>query len=161
MSVKLLLTGGTIDKYYNQFNGELNFVDSHLPELLKLGRNHADIDIQQLMLKDSLDMFDADREVIKQACEKSVQENILITHGTDTMVETAGYLAKSNLEKTIVLVGAMIPYVFKDTDAVFNVGFALAAVQTLPQGVFITMNGKVFDWDKVTKNRKIGVFESL
>jgi L-asparaginase len=161
MSIKLLLTGGTIDKHYNQSNGELTFVDSHLAEILKIGRNQAEIEIEQLMLIDSLDMDDTDREVIKNACKKASQKRILITHGTDTMVETADYLAKNKLGKTIVLVGAMIPYVFKDTDAVFNVGFALAAVQTLSPGVYVTMNGKVFEWDKVIKNRKIGVFEDL
>ena len=161
MSIKLLLTGGTIDKHYNQSNGELYFVNSHLPEILKIGRNQAEINIEQLMLIDSLDMNDADREVINEACKKASQERILITHGTDTMVETADYLAKNKLRKTIVLVGAMIPYVFKGTDAVFNIGFALAAVQILSPGVYITMNGKVFEWDKVNKNRKIGVFEDL
>ncbi|HIP94608.1 MAG TPA: asparaginase [Leucothrix sp.] len=161
MSIKLLLTGGTIDKHYNESNGELDFVDSYIPEILQLGRNHTEIEIQQLMFKDSLDMDDNDRQIIFTACQQAIQERILITHGTDTMVETAGVIAGLNTEKTIVLLGAMVPYVFKHTDAVFNFGFALAAVQTLPHGVYIAMNGQVFTWDSVRKNRALGVFENI
>lgn len=161
MKIKLLLTGGTIDKHYNQSNGELHFVDSHIADILKLGRNKSDIEIQKILLKDSLDFIDEDRKNITNACQTSVQNHILITHGTDTMVQTAKELAELKLNKTIVLTGAMIPFVFKDTDAVFNVGFALAATQTLSSGVYVAMNGKVFDWDNVEKNREIGVFEAI
>ena len=159
MTIKLLLTGGTIDKTYHESNGELDFVNTHIPELLELGRSHAELVVEQVMLKDSLEMDDSDRQSILKACNKSRQNKILITHGTDTMVDTAKVLGEASLNKTIVLVGAMVPFVFKNSDAMFNVGFALAAAQTLPHGVYIAMNGTVFDWDKVIKNKKKGVFE--
>ena len=159
MSIKLLLTGGTIDKHYNESNGELDFTETHMPELLELGRNRAAIEIEQPIFLDSLEMTDEDRQVILEACRKSKQDKILITHGTDTIVETATVLGNEALDKIIVLVGAMIPFVFKHSDAVFNMGFALGAVQCLPQGVYIAMNGKVFNWDEVIKNREEGVFE--
>ena len=161
MSIKLLLTGGTIDKTYNESNGELHFVETHIPEILQLGRNRSDIEIQQLLFKDSLDMTEADRQSIANACSDSKQDQILITHGTDTIVDTGKTLAAVGLNKTIVLVGAMIPYVFKHSDAVFNTGFALGALQTLKPGVYIAMNGKVFNWDNVVKNREIGEFQAL
>jgi len=159
MGIKLLLTGGTIDKHYNESNGELDFVDSHISVILKLGRNHAKLDIQQLMLKDSLEMDDNDRLTILNACKKTTQDKVLITHGTDTMVETAQLVAKAKLEKTIVLLGAMVPFVFKHSDASFNLGFALAAVQTLSHGVYIAMNGQIFDANAVRKNKALGLFE--
>lgn len=161
MSIKLILTGGTIDKQYNESNGELYFSKTHIPEILALGRNRADIEITQIMLLDSLEITDADRQKISTTCIASSQDKILITHGTDTIVETAKVLGKANLDKTIVLVGAMIPYVFKHSDATFNMGFALGSVQCLPQGVYVAMNGKVFDWDAVIKNREQGVFEAI
>ncbi len=157
--IKILLTGGTIDKHYNESNGELDFVNSHIPEILNSGRNRCDVDLQQLMLKDSLEIDESDRQSIVDACIRSEEDKVLITHGTDTMVETAKVLAEQGVEKTIVLVGAMVPYVFKDTDSVFNMGFALASVQTLPYGVYITMNGIVFNWDEVIKNKELGIFE--
>ncbi|HIP81142.1 MAG TPA: asparaginase [Leucothrix mucor] len=164
MSIKLLLTGGTIDKSYNESNGELDFTKTHIPDLFELGRNRADINIEQLMLKDSLQMDDADRQEILNACIKTVEDKIIITHGTDTMVETAKVLGEAILnnllDKTIVIVGAMVPFVFKHSDAMFNVGFALASVQTLDHGVYIAMNGNVFEWNKVEKNRERGVFEA-
>ncbi len=157
--IKILLTGGTIDKHYNESNGELDFANSHIPEILNSGRNRCDVDLQQLMLKDSLEMDESDRQSIVDACIRSEEDKVLITHGTDTMVETAKVLAGKRIEKTIVLVGAMVPYVFKDTDSVFNMGFALASVQTLPYGVYIAMNGMVFNWDQVIKNKELGIFE--
>ena len=160
MSIKLLLTGGTIDKHYNESNGELDFVGTHIPELLELGRNCSDVSLQQVMLKDSLQMDDADRQAILEACTQASDDKILITHGTDTMVETAAVLGANRLDKTIVLVGAMVPYVFKHSDAMFNIGFALAAVQTLSKGVYIAMNGQVFDYQQVLKNKEKGVFEA-
>ena len=159
MSIKLLLTGGTIDKHYNESNGELDFVDSHISDIFKLGRNHAKLDIQQLMLKDSLEMDDNDRLIILNACKKITQDKVLITHGTDTMVATAQLVAKEKLEKTIVLLGAMVPFVFKHSDASFNLGFALAAVQTLSHGVYIAMNGQIFESTAVRKNKALGLFE--
>lgn len=161
MIIKLLLTGGTIDKHYNQSNGELGFDKTHILEILELGHNHAEVIIEEVMFKDSLDMDDTDRQTIFSACEKTTQNKILITHGTDSMVDTATVLGKGKLGKTIVLLGAMVPYEFKHSDAMFNLGFSLAAVQTLKHGVYIVMNGKVFDWDKVRKNREQGVFEIL
>ncbi|MEE9326681.1 MAG: asparaginase domain-containing protein [Cocleimonas sp.] len=159
MLIKLLLTGGTIDKSYNESNGELDFSETHISKILNIGRNRTAIKIEQVMLKDSLDMDDGDRELIVSACKNTSQNKILITHGTDTMVETAKLIAKQKIAKTVVLTGAMIPFVFKHTDAVFNLGFALASVQTLPHGVYIAMNGQVFEWDKVTKNLNLGQFE--
>jgi len=161
MSIKLLLTGGTIDKSYNESNGELNFTESHIQEILDLGRNLSELEIKQLMSKDSLGMVDYDRDEILQACIQSKQDQIVITHGTDTMVETGTVLSEKKLEKTIVLVGAMVPFVFKHSDAMFNMGFALAAVQTMPYGVYISMNGKVFTSNDVTKNKALGIFENI
>ena len=160
-TISVILTGGTIDKQYNENNGKLEFTGSHIPEILALGRNLAQIEITPLMLKDSLKITDSDRHKIAKACEYANSDKIVITHGTDTMVDTAKVLAKLNLQKTIVLLGAMIPYVFKQSDACFNVGFAFAAVQTLPYDVYITMNGKIFSWNDVVKNTKKGQFEEL
>ncbi|MEE9444666.1 MAG: asparaginase domain-containing protein [Cocleimonas sp.] len=160
MSIKIILTGGTIDKHYNESNGELDFVDSHIPEILKLGRNFTENSIEQVLLKDSLAMDDADRLLILKACNQSLEDKVLITHGTDTMVETAKVLGEAKLDKTIVLVGAMIPFVFKHSDAMFNIGFALGALQTLPAGVYVAMNGKIFSWDSVVKNKEVGAFET-
>lgn len=161
MTTKLLLTGGTIDKNYNEFNGEFNFIETHMPELLAKGRSRADVSVQQLMMKDSLDMTDADRELIVKTCKQTKADNIIITHGTDTMVETAIKIGEEKIDKTIVLVGAMIPYVFKHSDATFNIGFALAAAQIKSTGVYIAMNGTLFDYDKVVKNRELAEFQSI
>jgi L-asparaginase len=159
MSIKILLTGGTIDKSYNESNGELVFSKTHIPEILELGRNRSEILVEKIIFKDSLQMDAADRHKILAACTRAPEEKILVTHGTDTMVETAKVLGEQALDKTIVLVGAMVPFVFKHSDAAFNMGFALGALQTLPAGVYVTMNGKVFDWDKVVKNLGLGIFE--
>ena len=161
MSIKLLLTGGTIDKNYNESNGELNFVETHIPEILALGRNQSKLEIESVVMKDSLDMDDADRAQITNACVKTNQTKIVITHGTDTMVETAKVIAAQNLQKTIVLVGAMVPFVFKHSDAMFNLGFALGAVQAKEYGVYIAMNGQIFKWDNVIKNKALGQFETI
>ena len=159
MSIKILLTGGTIDKHYNETNGELDFTETHIPELLELGRNRTDIEIEQAMFIDSLEMTDTKRQKILKICKSSKQNRILITHGTDTLVETAMVLGNEKIAKTIVLVGAMIPYVFKHSDAVFNMGFAFGVVQSLPHGVYITMNGMIFNYDQVMQNKKEGIFE--
>ena len=161
MTTKLLLTGGTIDKNYNEFNGEFNFIETHMPELLALGRSRAEISVQQLMMKDSLDMTSEDRDIIVKACKTTKAHNIVLTHGTDTMVETAIKLGQEKIDKTIVLVGSMIPYVFKHSDASFNIGFALAAAQIKSTGVYIAMNGTLFDYDKVVKNRELADFQSI
>jgi len=161
MAIRIFITGGTFDKEYNELNGQLFFKDTHLHEMLKLGRCRVDLDIRTLMMIDSLEMKDDDRELIVQQCMKSEEDRIVITHGTDTMVETATILAKSVSNKTIVITGAMIPYKFGSSDGLFNLGSALAFVQTLPHGVYIAMNGKYFNWDNVRKNRQTAQFEEL
>jgi len=161
MSVRILVTGGTFDKEYDEITGELYFKDTHMREILELGRSRLDVKIKTLMLIDSLDMTDSDRSLILENC-KSVDENhIVITHGTDTMTLTAEVLAEAKLEKTIVLTGAMIPYKFGSSDGLFNFGGALAYAQALPNGVYVAMNGCYFNWDDVQKNKSTGVFEEI
>lgn len=159
--IRLFVTGGTFDKEYDEIHGTLEFRDTHLPEMLAMARSRLDVRIRTLMMVDSLDMTDADRELIASNCRDAPEPNIVITHGTDTMVQTARVLARSVPAKTIVLTGAMIPIAFGSSDGLFNLGGALAVVQVLPPGVYIAMNGRVFDWDKVVKNRDTGVFEPL
>jgi len=161
MAIRIFVTGGTFDKEYNMMSGQLYFKDTHLKEIFELGRCTLDVDIRTLMMIDSLEMTDNDRELIKLHCISATEDQILITHGTDTMVETAKILAKAGLKKTIVLTGAMIPYKFGSSDGFFNLGNALAFVQTLPEGVYIAMNGKCFSWNHVRKNKKTGYFESI
>ena len=161
MAIKIFLTGGTFDKEYNGLDGSLFFKDTHLHEMLILGRNRVPVDTRTLMMIDSLDMTEADRETIAQNVIKTDADKIIITHGTDTMVETAQVLAGKVKGKTIVLVGAMIPYKFGSSDGLFNLGAALAFVQTLPAGVYIAMNGRYFKWDNVRKNKKVGEFEEI
>ncbi len=159
--IKVFVTGGTFDKEYNELNGSLYFKETHLYEMLDLGRSKLKLSIDSLMMKDSLDFEEADRELIAQACINSQEGQILITHGTDTMTITASYLAKHCPDKTIVLTGAMIPYKFGSSDGLFNLGSALAFVQVLPKGVYIAMNGKIFEANKVKKNTDKGEFESI
>jgi L-asparaginase len=159
MKIRVFTTGGTIAKKYDELTGELVFDDSHIEKMLKQGRCKAKLELTSLMLKDSLDMNDSDREEIFKACKTATEDKILITHGTDTMVKSAEKLSAIK-DKTIVLTGAMIPYAFKNSDGVFNLGFALSAVQTLSCGVYICINGEIFNWDKVTKNTKKGYFEN-
>jgi len=161
MPIKILITGGTFDKEYNEINGTLYFKDTHLPEMLKLGRCRLEINLRTVMMIDSLDMTDADRQIILENCKKSSEDKIVITHGTDTMVETAKVLGENINDKTIVLTGAMIPYAFGSSDGLFNLGSALSFVQALPHGVYIAMNGKYFTWDNVRKNRDRGEFEEI
>jgi L-asparaginase len=161
MPIRILLTGGTIDKLYSVEEGELSFEESHVEEMLDRANVTADIVVEELMLKDSLDITENEREQILQACKACDEECVLITHGTDTMVETAELLGEAALDKTIVLVGAMIPYTVRDSDAFFNLGFALSAVQLAPGGVYVAMNGELFDWDNVSKNYDEGRFESI
>ena len=160
--IKVLVTGGTFDKEYNELNGSLFFKDTHLPEMLRLGRSRIDVSISTLMMIDSLEMTNDNRRVIAEACLTAAEPRIVITHGTDTMVETAHVLAAAGLAergKTVVLTGAMVPYAFGSSDGLFNLGSALSFVQTLPPGVYLAMNGRAFRWDEVTKNRETGVFE--
>jgi L-asparaginase len=161
MAIRIFITGGTFDKEYNELNGELFFKDSHLPEMLKLGRSKVNVEIRTLMMIDSLAMTEADRELVARHCETSKENKIVITHGTDTMTDTAKLLAEKIKDKTVVLTGAMIPYKFGSSDGLFNLGSALAFVQTLPNGVYIAMNGKYFNWDNVSKNKQTGMFEEL
>lgn len=158
-SIKLIITGGTIDKHYNELDGSLVFAETHISNMLKQSRCKANITLENILQKDSLDIDDTDRERILEACKNSHESMIMITHGTDTMTLTAEYIAKHIKDKTIVLLGAMIPYAFKHSDALFNLGTAIAAVQCLPANVYITMNGEIFKWDNVIKNRQAGRFE--
>ena len=159
--VRILVTGGTFDKEYNELTGALSFKDSHVPEMLKLGRSRVAVTVQTIMMIDSLDMRDSDRAVIAEACRQSPESCIVITHGTDTMVDTAKVLAQHVSSKTIVLTGAMIPYAFGSSDGLFNLGSALSFVQVLPHGVYIAMNGQYFLWNRVRKNKETGIFERL
>ena len=161
MDIQIFITGGTFDKEYNELNGELYFRDTHLKEMLSQGRSQLNVNIRSLMMIDSLEMTEEDREIIRTHCKKSTADKIVITHGTDTMVETANFLADADLQKTIVLTGAMIPIVFGSSDGLFNMGAALAYAQTLPVGVYIAMNGQYFQHDNVKKNRAKGLFETL
>ena len=161
--IQVFVTGGTFDKEYNFITGELYFKDTHLQEMFDRGRSSLDIDIKTLMMVDSLEMTEADRQIILHNCRRSKSNQILITHGTDRMVETASYLAQADLEnKTIVLTGAMVPYAFgTSSDGFFNLGSALAFVQTLAPGIYVVMNGRYFNWDEVRKNRTTGNFEVI
>ena len=158
MKIKIFVTGGTFDKEYNELNGELFFKDTHLAEILALGRSRVEVDIRTLMMKDSLHITDEERKTIAQNCYTAAENKIIITHGTDTMVETAHLLAEKVKGKTIVLTGALIPYKFGSSDGLFNLGSALAFVQTLPAGVYIAMNGRCFNWNNVKKNKLTGDF---
>jgi len=162
--IALFATGGTFDKRYDELTGRLAFGDTHLPEMLRLGRCRVDVVLRQLMMMDSLDMTDVERRDIGNACLAAAESRIVITHGTDTMVETARALAAvvpAERGKTIVLTGAMVPYAFGSSDGLFNLGSALSFVQVLPAGVYVAMNGRAFRWDDVAKNRATGTFENL
>jgi L-asparaginase len=161
MAIKIFVTGGTFDKEYDELTGKLFFKDTHLGEILLLGRSKVDTSMRTLMMIDSLDMTDADRELIVNTAKNTPEDKILITHGTDTMTVTAKALAMANLDKTIVLTGAMIPYKFGSSDGLFNLGSALAFVQSLPHGVYVAMNGRYFNWNNVRKNTKSGFFVDL
>jgi L-asparaginase len=161
MDILILVTGGTFDKEYNELTGELFFKDTHVCEMLKLGRNLVNTSIHTLLMIDSLNMTDANRRMIATFCADAKEDHIIITHGTDTMTTTAEFLVKEVPGKTIILTGAMIPYKFGSSDGLFNLGSALAFVQTLPKGVYIAMNGKYFPAGNVRKNKATGVFEPL
>jgi L-asparaginase len=159
MALRILATGGTFDKHYDEIAGKLSFGASYLPAVIERTRMTIPVMLGQLPLLDSLDMRDEDRQRILDSCRAAPEETIVIIHGTDTMRETGAVLGHANLGKTIVLTGAMIPYEILNSDALFNLGFACGVAQTLPPGVYIAMNGQVFDWDKVEKNRAAGVFQ--
>jgi L-asparaginase len=161
MAIRIFITGGTFDKEYNELNGQLYFKDSHLSDLLDMGRSKVPVQTRTLMMIDSLEMTDHDRDLIAHQCEQCEENRIVITHGTDTMSETAKVLAEKVNGKTIVLTGAMIPIKFGSSDGLFNLGSALAFAQTLPPGIYIAMNGRYFTWDNVRKNKQTGMFEEI
>jgi len=161
MFVRIFVTGGTFDKEYNELTGELFFKETHLPEMLKRSRSNLDVTIRTLMMIDSLHMTPEDRELIVHQCRNSAEDKIIITHGTDTMADTARIIAEKIDNKTIVLTGAMIPYKFGSSDGFFNLGSALAFVQTLPHGVYVAMNGQAYPANNVKKNRQTGQFETI
>ncbi len=161
MTIKILVTGGTFDKEYDPLTGQLYFNETHVLEMLRLGRSRLHTHIKKILMIDSLNMTEADRKKILHECQISVEDKILITHGTDTMTETAKLLGQHIKNKTIILTGAMIPYAFGSSDGLFNLGSALAFLQILPPGVYISMNGKYFPWDNVQKNKEIGLFEEI
>ena len=160
MTLRILATGGTFDKHYDEIAGKLTFADSHLPEVIRRARITVPVALELLPALDSLDMHDADRQRILGSCLQADENAIIIVHGTDTMRETAEVLGNAKLAKTIVLMGAMIPYEIANSDAFFNFGFACGVAQMLPHGVYVAMNAQVFTWDKVQKNRVAGVFEA-
>jgi L-asparaginase len=157
--IAIFVTGGTFDKEYNELTGELYFRDSHLPEMLRLGRCHLNLEVRILMMIDSLQMSDEHRQLILEQCRAAPESRIVITHGTDTMVETAKVLGSAIAHKTVVLTGAMIPYKFGSSDGLFNLGSALAFAETMLPGVYVAMNGRCFAWNRVRKNRQTGIFE--
>ena len=159
MSVRVFVTGGTFDKEYDELTGTLHFEATHLPEMLRRGRCMLDVRVDVLMMIDSLEMKEAHRQRIVQACREAPEAQIVITHGTDTMVDTARMLSDGVPGKTIVLTGAMVPYAFGSSDGLFNLGSALSFAQTLAPGVYVAMNGRYFTADNVVKNRDVGVFE--
>lgn len=161
MAIRIFITGGTFDKEYNELNGELYFKDTHMSELLEKGRCKVPVEIRTLMMVDSLAMTDGDRTLIAHQCKSCDETQIVVTHGTDTMSETAKVLAEKIKDKTIVLTGAMIPIKFGSSDGLFNLGSALAFAQSLPPGVYVAMNGRYFNWDNVRKNKQTGVFEEV
>jgi L-asparaginase len=157
--IRILITGGTFDKQYDEIHARLHFTESQVPEMLRLGRSRVDVAVRTVMLVDSLDMSEADRALVAEHCVQAPETQIVITHGTDTMVETARVIAARVSGKTVVLTGAMIPYAFGSSDGLFNLGSALSFAQALPSGVYLAMNGRCFHWDRVRKNRQTGVFE--
>lgn len=161
MTLRIVATGGTFDKHYNELTGVLGFSDSHLPAVIARTRMTVPVELDVLPLLDSLDMQDADRARVLAACQRAQENAIVIIHGTDTMRETAAVLGAANLGKTIVLTGAMIPYEIANSDALFNLGVAVGVAQVLPAGVYVAMNGQVFPWDNVQKNKSAGVFQTL
>jgi L-asparaginase len=161
MAIRIFITGGTFDKEYNELNGQLYFKDTHMSDLLVLGRSKVRVEIRTLMMVDSLEMTDEDRDLIARQCNSCEETRIVITHGTDTMAETAMLLAAKVKDKTVVLTGAMIPIKFGSSDGLFNLGSALAFAQTLTPGVYIAMNGRYFHADNVRKNTQTGIFEEV
>jgi L-asparaginase len=161
MRIRVLVSGGTFDKQYDELTGRLFFRDTHVPEMLDRGRCRVDVTVETVMMVDSLDLDDAGRQAIVSRCRASAERAIVVTHGTDTMVETARAIAAAGLsDRTVILTGAMVPYAFGSSDGLFNLGSALSFAQVLPPGVYVAMNGQYFAWDRVRKNREDGIFEA-
>jgi L-asparaginase len=161
-TVRILVTGGTFDKQYDELSGRLFFKDTHVPEMLRRGRCRLDVVVETVMMIDSLDLDDGGRRAVVDRSRAAREKAIVITHGTDTMVETARALAAAGLDdRTIVMTGAMIPFAFGSSDGLFNIGSALSFAQVLPPGVYVAMNGQCFAWDRVRKNKDTGIFEAL
>ena len=161
MAIRIFITGGTFDKEYNEITGQLYFNDTHMHDLLEMGRSKVAVEIRTLMMIDSLEMTDEDRELIAYQCIQCDENKIVITHGTDTMSDTARLLAQKVKDKTVILTGAMIPIKFGSSDGLFNIGSAIAFAQTLAPGVYVAMNGRYFNWDNVRKNKQTGMFEEV
>ena len=159
MAVRLFITGGTFDKEYDEIEGRLYFKSTHVHEMLERGRCRLDVVVEELFLIDSLELGDADRQRILERCRDASEDQIVITHGTDTLVDTARVLGEAQLPKTLVLTGAMIPWAFGSSDGLFNLGSALSFAQALPHGVYVAMNGRWFPWNDVTKKKSLGIFE--
>jgi len=162
-ATRLILTGGTIDSA-EPYRSDIKSTfpsGTHVPEMLEQSRVKSGVIVDTLMLKDSNDLTEADRESILERCKTVPEQRVVITHGTDTMPETARFLGERIQDKTLVFTGAMTPFVMERSDSLFNLGFAIASAQRLPKGVYVAMNGRIFDWDNVRKNREIGMFETL
>ena len=159
--IKIFITGGTFDKSYDYINGNLFFEKTHLPVMINRSKCRLDIEIETIVMKDSLDLTSEDVSRIVDSCKNEKSNRIVITHGTDTITNTAKLISNQKLiNKTIILTGAMIPYAFgSSSDGFFNLGCALSFVQTLKPGVYITMQGEYFEWNKVIKNKQLGVFQ--
>ena len=160
MTLRIIITGGTFDKRYDEIQGKLTFRDSHLPAILEQVRMTIPVELEIIQLIDSLDMEESHRVDVVDACRRASEPWIIITHGTDTMDETAAMIAAVGLAKTVVLTGAMVPYTVSGSDSLFNLGCAVSAVQLLPAGVYVAMNGRIFPWHDVRKDRSAGRFES-
>jgi L-asparaginase len=166
MALRIIITGGTFDKQYDAIRGQLTFKETHLPDIIERVRCSLPIALESNQMVDSLDMQDENRQRVLAACRRAGEELIVITHGTDTMAETAAVLGEALssgdaalVGKRIVLTGAMVPYSVSGSDALFNLGCAVMASQLVPSGVYIAMNGRCFPWHQVKKNRTLGVFE--
>jgi L-asparaginase len=160
-AARIIVTGGTFDKQYDAIAGELTFKDSHLPAILAQARITRPVSLEINQLTDSLHMTDAHRARVLAACHAAPEDVIVVVHGTDTMAETARVVGEARLAKTIVFTGAMVPAAVQGSDALFNLGFALAAAALSPDGVYVAMNGRLFGWESVKKDKQQGVFERV
>ncbi len=163
-AIRIITTGGTFDKLYDEIRGELTFKDSHLPRILEQSRCTIKINVENCLAIDSLYMNEEHRLKVAASCKASPENKIVVIHGTDTMVQTANVIAEKlgkDIDKTIVLTGAMVPYALESSDSVFNLGCAITAVQLKQPGVYICMCGRIFDYNNVRKNREKGIFEAL